>query len=50
MTKKISSVECKAFGNHPSIFLKVFDAPGVGDFKLCLDQIVLDIKLSIGHD
>jgi GTP-binding protein EngB required for normal cell division len=50
VTKKIGCVECMALGNHPSIRLKLFDAPGVGDFELTLDQIILDIKLSIGHD
>ncbi|CDW72080.1 UNKNOWN [Stylonychia lemnae] len=48
-TQKIDFIECQAFGNHPSINLKLYDGPGVGDFSLCLDQIVLDIKLKIGH-
>lgn len=47
-TKKISFEEGPAFGESGAKNLKVFDAPGVGDMELSLDQIVADIKSSIG--
>ena len=49
VTKEISICECQAFGNYDKR-LKLIDFPGVGDFNICLDQLVIDVKLKIGHE
>ena len=50
VTQDFQKLECKAFGNSENVRLKLIDSPGVGDFNICLDEIVLKIKLKIGHN
>ena len=49
-TIKITNNVGPAFGIQGQPMLKVFDAPGVGDYNLPLAAIVADIKCSIGSD
>ena len=48
LTKNISYEQGPAFGKPGNPLLRVYDAPGVGDFNIPLPQIVADIKVSIG--
>ena len=48
LTKSISFEQGPAFGREGNPLLRVYDAPGVGDFNIPLPQIVADIKVSIG--
>ena len=48
LTKNISFEQGPAFGKEGYPLLRVYDAPGVGDFNIPLPQIVADIKVSIG--
>ena len=47
VTKEIKSYTGPAFGQAGKKRLQAFDAPGVGDMELSLQQIVDDIKASI---
>jgi hypothetical protein len=49
-TQKITNHVGPAFGIQGQPDLKLFDAPGVGDYNLPLAAIVADIKCSIGSD
>ena len=49
-TKKISSKQGRAFNKEDQPMVKIFDVPGVGDQNIPLQQIVADIKLSIGSE
>ena len=48
LTQNISFQEGPAFGMQGNPLLRVYDAPGVGDFNIPMPMIVADIKLNVG--